>query len=463
MIGNPKLNQSFFHSKLWRHGEEETRRRGDSCFVSLCLRQTLYPPCLLVFLSLYLLLFSSAGLAQQLVLTATSEGETVTFTGDRNIRYFADYEQQTILLPDARIPDANTLFPSGFKVYLGEKDITIKVGGVFRVTLSSNERTLTIVRGETLGSTPTQIAGDKRAPIMYYLSNAKAGDVAGMLKSIYGNIQIEVDERQRALLVMVTEEDRELVDNLIASLDRPRPQVMFEAEILEINQDISESLGINYDSIFSFKLDEADPKGLISLGDVARNPLSFNISINALKTNGAAQVLARPRVTTMDGVAAQINATQTTPLVIPGATGQQSVQNITTGIKLSLTARISPDGMVEADIAISVSSPTGITSQSVPTYSSRDATTTVRVANGEPIAIGGLFEKRKLEGKQKVPILGDLPLIGALFTSTSYSEKETDLVIVVTPRIVDMPDLQTVSAQGAMPAEVVAAPEATTP
>jgi general secretion pathway protein D len=408
------------------------------------------------------LLFSSA-FAQQVTLTATYDGETVTFHGDRNIRYFADYEQQSILLPDATIPDGTTMFPNGFKVFLGQKDITIKVGGAFRITLSSNERVLTVVRGETLGSAPEKISDDVRAPVMYYLSNAKPGDVAAMLKSIYGNIQIEIDERQRALLVMVTSEDQELVDKLIASLDRPRPQVMFEAEILEINQDISESLGINYDSIFSFKLDEAAPDGLISLGDITRNAMSFNISINALKTNGAAEVLARPRVTTLDGIAAQINATQTTPLVVPGSSGQQSVQNITTGIKLSLTPRISPDGMVEADIAISVSSPTGITSQSVPTYSSRDATTTVRVANGEPIAIGGLFEKRKLEGKQKVPILGDIPILGALFTSTSYSEKETDLVIVVTPRIVDMPDLQTLPSGETMPLEVVEGPEGDAP
>jgi general secretion pathway protein D len=409
--------------------------------------------------SIVFFLLISVSFAQEVTLLASAEGEKVTFVGDRNIRYYTDYAKGTLELPDAVLANAEALFPHDFRVFLNKDAILIQVGGEFRVTISGDEKTLTVVRGETLGSEPEKIAGDERAPVMYYLSNAKAGDIAAMLKSLYSNLQIEVDERQRALLVMVTAEDRELVDNLITSLDRPRPQVMFEAEILEINQDLTQSLGINYDSIFTFKLDEAAPTSILSMGTVARNALSFNIGINALKTNGVAEVLARPRVTTMDGIAAQINATQNTPLAVPGSSGSQSVQNITTGIKLSLTPRISPDGTIEADISISVSTPTGITSQNIPTYSSRDASTTVRVANGEPIAIGGLLEHRKLEGKQKVPVLGDIPILGALFTSSSFTEKNTDLVIVVTPRIVDMPELQTVSNMGeAMPAEVVSEP-----
>ncbi len=398
------------------------------------------------FLPFIFLTLINVSLAQQVNVTASHVGEAVTFVGDRNIRYYADYTQQMLELPDAVLTDTSTLFPANFKVSLGEASIRIQVGGPFRVTISGDERTLTIVRGETLGVTPVQISGDERAPVVYYLSNAEPGDVAETLKSLYENMQIEVDERQRALFVMVNKDDRILIDNLITTLDKPRPQVMFEAEILEINQDMTQSLGITYDSIFTFKLDEAAPTGILSMGAVARNALSFNIGINALKTNGVAEVLARPRVTTMDGVSAQINATQNTPLAVPGQSGSQSVQNITTGIKLSLTPKISPDGMIEADINISVSTPTGITSQNIPTYSSRDANTTVRVANGEPIAIGGLLEHRRLEGKQKVPILGDIPILGALFTSTSFTEKNTDLVIIVTPRIVDMPDLLTVPA-----------------
>ena len=256
---------------------------------------------------------------------------------------------------------------------------------------------------------------------------------------------------------MVNEQDRTLIDEIVAALDEARPQVMFEAEIVEINQSMTQSLGINYDSIFSFTLSEGEVPSLFGSGPFSRNGMSLTLGLNLLKTNGAANVLARPRVTTLDGVQAQINATQSFPVVVSSSNNQESVQNITTGIQLSMLPKISPDGQVEAELSISVSTPTGITSQKVPTFSSREASTTVRVANGEPIAIGGLYEKRTLKGEQKVPILGDIPIIGALFTSTSTEERETDLVIVVTPRIVDMPTLRAVRAD-AVPV-VVETPE----
>ena len=401
------------------------------------------------------LLFVSSALAQ-VNLSASYSGDTVTFTGDHNIRYLADYATNTLVLPGSVLTDKQTPFPAGYRVILEQEGVKVEVGQPFRVTLSSSERVLTLVRGETLGSVPEQIAGDARAPVMYRLANAEPSQVASHLKSLY-DLPVEVDTRQRALLVMVNPQDRVLVDELVAALDEARPQVMFEAEIVEINQSVTQSLGINYDSIFSFTLAEGEVPSVFGTGPFSRNGLSLTLGLNLLKTNGAAKTLARPRVTTLDGVQANINATQSFPVVVESSNGQESVQNITTGIQLSMTPKISPDGQVEAELNISVSTPTGITSQKVPTFSSREASTTVRVANGEPIAIGGLYEKRTLKGVSKVPILGDIPILGALFTSTSTEERETDLVIVVTPRIVDMPNLQTVRP-GAAPV-VASVPE----
>jgi general secretion pathway protein D len=316
----------------------------------------------------------------------------------------------------------------------------------FRVTLSQDEHTLVVVRGEVLGTAPQHLGDDERSPVMYYLSNAQPAEVAGLLQGMYGNLQIQVDDRQRAILVLVAESDRELIDKLVQSLVAPRPQVMFEAEILEINQSITESLGIDYDSLFTFRLAEGasgdNGFGLTKLGPFSRaGGLELEFGINLLKANDAAEVLARPRVTTLDGVEATLNATQNFPILGSSEGAVKSVQSISTGITLRILPRVSPDGTIEAELSISVSSPTGITAQKVPTFSSRDASTTVRVANGQPIVIGGLLEKRTLQGQQKVPLLGDIPILGALFTSTSTEQRQTDLVIMVTPRIVDMPEL----------------------
>jgi general secretion pathway protein D len=246
------------------------------------------------------------------------------------------------------------------------------------------------------------------------------------------------------LLILMNPGDKTLVDSLVESLDAPRPQVMFEAEIIEINQSLTESLGIDYSTGLTLNLTEADPTSILSLGAVARSPLSFKITLKALKNTGAANVLARPRVTTMDGVQAQLDATQTFPIKVAGASGEQSIQTITTGIVLSMTPKISITGQVEAELNISVSTPTGTTSDGVPQFSSRKAQTTVRVNNGESIVIGGLFEKRNIEGQTKVPLLGDIPILGALFSSSTTDFRQTDLLIIVTPRIVDMPNLQNI-------------------
>jgi general secretion pathway protein D len=385
------------------------------------------------------LLFTAA-LAQQLV-HPTVSGSEVRFRSDALIRYYVDHQRFTVELPGVQLADTSVYYPSGFVVRQHAQGLTLELGQPFRLALSPDQRTLTVVRSESYGSVPTLIGGDARAPVVYYLSNADPLQLSGLLMRLYEGLQVEVDVRQRALLVMVNPDDRPLVDGLVATLDAPRPQVMFEAEILEINQDITRSLGIQYDSIFTFTLAEGEGGSLARVGPIGRTPFSLSFGINMLKVNGAARVLAQPRVTTLDGVEAQLDATQTVPVIVPGSGNQQSVQNITTGIRLRMLPRIGPSGTIEAELSISVSTPTGVTAQGIPQFSSREANTTVRVANGEAIAIGGLLEQRRIEGTSKVPILGDIPLLGALFTSTRIEERETDLVIIVTPRIVELPTL----------------------
>lgn len=108
-------------------------------------------------------------------------------------------------------------------------------------------------------------------------------------------------------------------------------------------------------------------------------------------------------------------------------------------ITLSMLPKVAPDGSVEVRVTISVSAPTGVTAQGVPTFSNREATTTVKVLSGEPIVIGGLLESRLIEGTNKVPGLGDIPLVGELFKSTTTNTSETDLVIIITPRLIATP------------------------
>ncbi|AFZ67196.1 type II secretion system protein GspD [Deinococcus peraridilitoris] len=385
-------------------------------------------------LTLSALLLSPA-FAQETTVAPTTQDGRLVIVSPEIIRYTVDPNANTVTLPNVHLGEG-AKFPEGtqWKQRGADLIVTLPVGAT--VSLSPDNKRLTILPANTL----TAIPKDERAPIFLPLANAQPALVAALVTRLYANVRVEVDERQRALLILVNPADRQLITDLVRQLDTERPQVMFEAEILEVNQDLTTSLGLQYDSIFTFKLTEGDAPQLLNLGKVGRSPLTLSLGLNALKANGAARVLAQPRVTTLDGLEARINSTQTTPVIVPGANNTQSVQNITTGITLRMTPKVAPDGTVEANLSISVSTPTGTTSQGVPQFSSREASTTVRVRNGEPIAIGGLLENRKIEATQKVPLLGDLPIIGKLFTTTRTETRNTDLVIIVTPRLVLSPN-----------------------
>jgi general secretion pathway protein D len=438
----------------------------------------------------------SAALAQpaQKELRAVGSFDNLVLIGSSPLRYFIDSRTNTLFIPGAMLAARNEL-PEGMDAEQKEEGLYIRFHDHYRITVSGDEKRLQAVRipaspkknptanpqpgptageknpgdeGESkpttegpqppadpTGPTPqasqtspnnpsapsnagTSLAfSDDRAPQVYYMSNASATAVAATLTKLYSNLRIEVDERQRALLVLVNPADRALVEALIKMLDAPRPQVFFEAEVVEINRNQTLTLGIDYDNLLSFKLTEGTPPAnILRLGTISRGAMTFGIAVNFLQEQGAAKVLARPRVATLDGLEAKINATQTTPLIVPVAGGGQSVQNITTGIQLRMLPKVAPDGTIEVQVNISVSSPTGVTSQGVPQFASRDATTTIRVKDGEPIAIGGLLENRIIEGVQKVPLLGDIPLLGELFKNRTTNESNTDLVIMITPRLI---------------------------
>lgn len=415
-----------------------------------------------------LTLTSPADSDKQAKVTLSHQYDEFVMHADSGIRYFINQDDHTLVIQGV-IPADNTtpLQPNTLLIPYEQYNLLVEVGEPFRVALSTDERTLTLIRGTALELPEGPLGNDSRAPSIYFLSNTDPNTAAQLLRNLYSELTIVVDDRQRALYIRINVQDKPLVDNLMRLIDAPRPQVIVEAEILEINRNITQNLGINYSNFFQLQLREDAGGTLTSLGPISRsitNPF-LTVGIRVLKDTGAAQTLARPRVTTLDGQEAQISATQSFPIVIKENNQNSSIQTVTTGITLRFSPKISPDGTLEAELNITVSSPTGITPEKgVPQFSTREARTTVRVANGEPIVIGGLLERRRLEAVSKVPLLGDIPLLGELlFTQRLTDERETDLVIIVTPRIIDMPDfsaLQRGNMVGDLPLEEV---EATTP
>ncbi|WP_254605491.1 type II secretion system protein GspD [Deinococcus sp. JMULE3] len=379
----------------------------------------------------------AVGSAAQIPVTVLKAGDTYVIQSTEQIRYQTDPLTRRLILLDAVLASGASL-PEGLVWTREQGTVQFVIPDGTTFALSPDGRSLLLTPPSQRTVAPINV--DERTPIIYPLSYAEPNMTAGLLQSIYPGTRVVVDSRQRSLIVIANPADRNVILAVLKQLDASRPQVQFEAEILEVNRDTTDSLGLQYDSIFTFKLNEGEGMSLKKIGTIGRNPLSLSVSLNMLKTSGAARVLARPRITTIDGLEARINSTQTTPVVTSNSSGGTSVQSITTGITLRMSPKVAPDGTVETNLTISVSVPTGTTSQGVPQFSTREASTTVRVGNGEPIAIGGLMEDRTVSADQKIPLLGDIPLLGKLFTTTRTDTRRSDLIIVVTPRLVLSPN-----------------------
>jgi general secretion pathway protein D len=390
-----------------------------------------------------------------------------TIRAEKPLRYYVDYSTRTLMMPEAQVAKDSGV-PEWTKLEVRENLVTFTMQEDFTLALSPDAKLLTVTKG-AISEVSSLSSSDVRAPILVYLSYADPAQVAALLQRLYPGVRVELDTRQRALILLVSEADRPVLLEAIKLLDAPRPQVTFEAEILEINRNYTQQLGIDYTKLvnLNFRLFEPTvPAGIIAPQALSRAPISLEVGINLLKSTGAAKTLARPRVTTLDGLEARINATQNQPIRTIGQGGSVTVSNITTGISMRLQPRVAPDQTIESNLSISVSSPTGFTPEGLPSYASREVGTTVRVRNGESIVIGGLLESRSSQSRSGIPGLMDLPIIGELFQTTLNEERETDLLIIVTPYIIAPPQAtpSPISPKPAPIAPVLPAnPEPTTP
>jgi MSHA biogenesis protein MshL len=235
---------------------------------------------------------------------------------------------------------------------------------------------------------------------------------------------------------------------------RATRQVQIEAKVIEVELRDEYSAGINWRTVFG----NLENSGTISQTlapattggfTLALNIGDFSALLNAFATQGKVNVLSSPRVTAMNNEPAIMRiGTQdvffiTTTQVNPdtGQILQSSVtpQSLTEGVVLSVTSQISAEGIIHMSINPSITERTGqATSRlgdTVPIVSVREADTVVRVREGETIVIAGLMQDRTIQDTSKVPVLGDVPVVGNLFKRTERRRTKTDLVILLTPTL----------------------------
>ena len=167
---------------------------------------------------------------------------------------------------------------------------------------------------------------------------------------------------------------------------------------------------------------------------------ALQAAIYAQVQKGQGKIVSKPRIAAQSGSTAKIITGDALPILtaitLSGVNGvSQQVQYVNVGVTLQIAPRVSADGMVTSHVFCVVSSVSGF-SQGYPTISQREAETSATVMDGESFVIGGLTQESSISSRSKVPLLGDVPLLGQAFRTDRATKSKTDLYIVVTPRVV---------------------------
>jgi general secretion pathway protein D len=258
--------------------------------------------------------------------------------------------------------------------------------------------------------------------------------------------------RVERLMLIGAEYTVEKAVELLKSIDVPSKKVKITAIISRVNRDKLDQLGIEWGSSTTSSLgktgipisvNEKNQNGL-KVGSFTRSALSFPAELRALANKGYAKVLSEPNVLTLDGrqVAFHSGDTifyQTVISISTSGTPVYDTREVNTGVILVVTPQVHPNGEITLTMAPSFSTVALRTSgnSELPTISRRATITTVRVKSGQNIIIAGLVNDTVTDNVSKIPILGDIPLLGQLFRSNNKEHSRDELVISVTPEIVE--------------------------
>lgn len=300
----------------------------------------------------------------------------------------------------------------------------------------------------------------------------------GSLISARGSVI--VDPRTNSLIVTETSAKLAEIRNLIDLVDIPIRQVMIEARIVIAQSNLDEQLGIkwgggytnndfdgkgnaltisgdtenvtslnqsiidglpsavSYPGALLVDLGVAEPSGSFAVGFTSRD-VFLTAELSALEAVGKGEVVSQPKVITGDKQKASIKSGTEVPYQESSAGGATATQFKEAVLQLDVTPNITPDDRILLDLVINQDSigdlvPSG-GGGSIPTIDTTELTTQVLVGNGETIVLGGVFRTEDLEKVSKVPVLGDLPIMGQFFKSTSTSRTKTETLIFITPRI----------------------------
>jgi len=292
----------------------------------------------------------------------------------------------------------------------------------------------------------------------FQMNTVRAKEMADILKGLVTIKKIIVNEQLNTITVRDTEDVIKLADRIIENNDRKPAEMILEVEILEVNRTKSERLGLNFGTYaFTASVPAAVPlnrqirSSIASTATLAIPSATFNF----FKQDVDAKILANPKIRVMNGRAAKIHIGDRVPLraaTIVDATGQTrtTFDYKDIGIRLSVEPTIYLDNSAMVKLGLEVSSlgaNLGTGNDQAFLIGTRNAETFMLLRDGETAILGGLIQDEERNSRVRVPGFGDIPALGALFTSRDSSANRTDVLLTVTPRVVRGWDVPTRAAR----------------
>jgi general secretion pathway protein D len=295
-------------------------------------------------------------------------------------------------------------------------------------------------------------AAQQSAPIPVRGPN---GDMINV-HNLTGNVTLIPDINSNSVIVVTNPENMELVKSILDQLDRVPPQVMIQTIIVEATLGKADKFGVEW-NYFGGKFGTFGANFGVQAGTTsttATTPPGFTESITngnltaflqAISQDTKFRVLETPRIFAANNQQAEVNISQSVPYVISSQVDVNGNYNYSygfenVGVVLDVQPQITANGMVNMAVVQTANELQGYTSFNAPIVNQRIANTDVTVKDGETIVLGGIIGDSKTATINKVPLLGDIPIIGNLFRSTSKSDTRTELLIFLTPHIVLSPE-----------------------
>ncbi len=379
---------------------------------------------------------------------------------------FRDASSRDIYTALARFSSVNVVFDPQFRdqpITIDLRNTTLEdaldslstaTRNFYRV---SGQRTITIIP-----DTPAKRREYEEEIVRtFYLSNADLKETIDLLRIVIDARRIAPIAATNAFSIKDTPERVTAAARLISAIDKARPEVVIDVELLEVDRTRLREYGLQLVS-------PGSTAGIAGQADVNRDDLTLRdlrnltqsdvfltnlpgLFYRLLKTDNNTRTLANPQLRTSEGVPAQARFGERVPVPVtvfsPIATGGVAQQPITSfnyeniGVNIDITPRTHHDDEVSLALKIDVSSISGEGFGGLPTFGSRAISTVIRLRDGETNLLAGLIrddERRVLSG---VPGLSDIPLIGRLFAHSRQQTQETDIVLTLTPRIIRVLDL----------------------